>query len=281
MHLHPNGDDLTGRGGDGYKLVLSLIFRPVLMVFGMIGAILISSIMGEFINKTFYSVFKNSTSGATGISTLIGWIMGLFLYVALMFTFVKQCFSIIHKLPDQLMRWMGGSTGGLGDMAAGFQDSAEKTSAGAAALSGLAVQGGVKGGLQGMEIGAKYAATKLSGNKDDSMKNLNNTQGIESSGTRGQNTAIWIANALGGSGSLDKGSDGKIRSLAGQKRMEAAEKDENGKIKSGSGGDLKVPGKPKSSDDGGNGGSSSNPLDKMGPNQKNEEPEEPKRPEMD
>ncbi len=272
MHLHPNGDDLTGRGGDGYKLVLSLIFRPVLMVFGMIGAILISSIMGEFINKTFYSVFKNSTSGATGISTLIGWIMGLFLYVSLMFTFIKQCFSIIHKLPDQLMRWMGGSTGGLGDMAAGFQDSAEKSSAGAAALSGLAVQGGVKGGLKGMQFGAN----KMVGGSDS--KNLHTVNGVaqkDGAAGRRQEWGRRLANALGGQGSMEQDSEGKYRSLAGQKRYEAAEKSADGTDKTG------VAPNPTKTNDGGNGGSSSNPLDKMGINPKNEEPEEPKRPEMD
>lgn len=256
MHLHPNGDDLTGRGGDGYKLVLSLIFRPVLMVFGMIGAILISSIMGEFINKTFYSVFKNSTTGATGISTLIGWIMGLFLYVSLMFTFVKQCFSIIHKLPDQLMRWMGGSTGGLGDMAAGFQDSAEKSSAGAAALSGLAVQGGAKGGLKAMQAGAN----KVVGGKDS--RDLNNVNGVGERGDgRTQAKAAWLSNALGGKGSMEKGSDGNYRSLAGQKRFEAAEKGEDGIIKSG------VAATPKTESGSGSSSSSeSSPVEPMGDN---------------
>lgn len=160
MHLHPNGDDLTGRGGDGYKLVLSLIFRPVLMVFGMIGAILISSIIGEFINKTFYSVFRNSVQNSTGISAFAVLIMGIFLYISLMFTFVKKTFSIIHLLPDQLMRWMGGSTGGLGDMASGFQESAEKTSQGAAALAGASVSGVTKGAATVMSKGTKFVGSK-------------------------------------------------------------------------------------------------------------------------
>ncbi len=214
MHLHPNGDDLTGRGGDGYKLVLSLIFRPVLMVFGMIGAILISSIMGEFINKTFYSVFKNSTSGATGISTLIGWIMGLFLYVSLMFTFVKQCFSIIHKLPDQLMRWMGGSTGGLGDMAAGFQDSAEKSSAGAAALSGLAVQGGVKGTALGINKGAHAILKKSSKGAVDTAEGITNPSNL-------QRTAAFVTRAMDQKGGVrTDGNTQSLRSVQGQSREE-------------------------------------------------------------
>ena len=214
MHLHPNGDDLTGRGGDGYKLVLSLIFRPVLMVFGFIGALLISSIIGEFINKTFYSVFKNSTTGATGLSALIGWIMGLFLYVSLMLTFVKQTFSIIHKLPDQLMRWMGGSTGGLGDMASGFQDSAEKSSAGAAALGGLAVSSGVKGSALGINKGAHAILRK-------SSKGAVDTAGGIADPSRLQRWAAATTRAMDKKGGVSTdGQTQTLRSAQGQSRHE-------------------------------------------------------------
>lgn len=219
MHLHPNGDDLTGRGADGYKLILSLIFRPVLMVFGFIGALLISSIMGEFINKTFYSVFKNSTTGATGLSTLIGWIMGLFLYVSLMLTFVKQTFSIIHKLPDQLMRWMGGSTGGLGDMASGFQDSAEKSSAGAAALGGLAVTSGVKGTALGINKAAHGYLKKSSNGAVDTANGI-------AAPSRLQRAAAGLTRAMdqkGGVSSEKNGGSQTLRSVQGQSRREKQE----------------------------------------------------------
>ena len=218
MHLHPNGDDLTGRGADGYKLVLSLIFRPVLMVFGMIGAILISSIIGEFINKTFYSVFRNSTAGATGWSALISWIMGLFLYVGLMTTFIKQTFGIIHKLPDQLMRWMGGSTGGLGEMASGFQDSAEKHSAGAAALAGMTAKGVGLGAAKGANVVANRAVGSLQG--------LNSSDGVEQkTGMAGtiQKAGITASRILGGQDSIvqaSKGEGGKLRSAKGAQRFE-------------------------------------------------------------
>ena len=39
MHLHPSGDDMTGKGGNGYMLVLGLVVRPALIIFGLIAAI--------------------------------------------------------------------------------------------------------------------------------------------------------------------------------------------------------------------------------------------------
>ncbi|WP_171986518.1 hypothetical protein, partial [Burkholderia cenocepacia] len=57
LHLHPNGDDLAGGGGNGYKLILGIIFRPVLSVFGLIAALLTLQIFGQFINKIFADAF--------------------------------------------------------------------------------------------------------------------------------------------------------------------------------------------------------------------------------
>lgn len=50
-HLHPNGDDLTGKGANGYSLVLSLMLRPTFAVFGMIASINILYVLGTLINK--------------------------------------------------------------------------------------------------------------------------------------------------------------------------------------------------------------------------------------
>lgn len=117
MHLHPNGDDLTGRGGNGYMMVLGLLLRPVLSVFGFIAAITISSVMGEFINKVFFQVFSFSQGDGKGLGFFIGMIAGCAIYVAIMFSFVKKTFGLMHVIPDELMRWIGGGGDQLGHYA--------------------------------------------------------------------------------------------------------------------------------------------------------------------
>lgn len=112
MHLHPNRDDLTGRGGNGYSLMLSLLLKPVLMVFGFIAAAQISTVMGEFINKTFLQTFfANSSGGFVGLFDMIG---GVVLYFTIMLTFIKKCFNLIFQLPDQMLQWVGGGGSSLG-----------------------------------------------------------------------------------------------------------------------------------------------------------------------
>ncbi|WP_077188914.1 DotA/TraY family protein [Burkholderia cenocepacia] len=137
MHLHPNGDDLTGRGGNGYSLVLSLLLRPVLMVFGMEAAIVISSVIGELINKTFFEVFAQSTNSTTGLSALFSLAVGSLVYLIVMFIFIKKCFSIIHQLPDQLLQWIGGGGSQLGQFAGDFSKASDKGAAAGSAATGF------------------------------------------------------------------------------------------------------------------------------------------------
>lgn len=117
MHLHPNGDDLTGRGGNGYMMVLGLLLRPVLAIFGFIAAITISSVMGEFINKVFFQVFAFSQGDGNGIGWFFGMIAGVAIYIAIMFSFVKKTFGLMHIIPDELMKWIGGGGDQLGHYA--------------------------------------------------------------------------------------------------------------------------------------------------------------------
>lgn len=145
MHLHPNGDDLTGRGGNGYTLVLSLLLRPVLMIFGMEASIVISSVIGEFINKTFFEVFANVSGDFTGMSALWGLAAGTLIYVIVQFIFVRKCFSLMFQLPDQLMQWIGGGGAGLGQFAEQFSAAADKGAAGGAAAVGAGAGFAAKG----------------------------------------------------------------------------------------------------------------------------------------
>lgn len=117
MHLHPNGDDLTGRGGNGYMMVLGLLLRPALAIFGFIAAVGISSVMGEFINKVFFQVFSFSQGDGYGLGFFIGMIAGTAIYVAIMFSFIKKTFGLMHIVPDELLKWIGGGSDQLGHYA--------------------------------------------------------------------------------------------------------------------------------------------------------------------
>lgn len=113
MHLHPNGDDLTGKGANGYNLVLTLVLRPVLMIFGLIAALSMVVVLGGFVNRIFADVFIASQQDSGILVFLVGMIATPFIYCGVMYMLIKKMFSVIHVIPDELLKWFGGNGGGL------------------------------------------------------------------------------------------------------------------------------------------------------------------------
>lgn len=109
-HLHPDADGPTGRGGSGYGLILSLLMRPALMILGLICAMLILSILIALVNQTFGATFAAvaTASGGTSITQAIG---VLCVYTLLTLSMVKKSFSLIHVIPDEIMKWLGVNAG--------------------------------------------------------------------------------------------------------------------------------------------------------------------------
>lgn len=120
MHLTMNGDDMVGTGAQGYKLVLSLMLRPVLMIFGFIAAISIIQVFGQFINTVFTDVYLLSQQN-WGLSTIIfGMLAFPALYLGCMWVLIVKCMSIVHQIPDQLLQWFGGGGSQLGNIGEQF-----------------------------------------------------------------------------------------------------------------------------------------------------------------
>ncbi|MGF6276372.1 conjugal transfer/type IV secretion protein DotA/TraY [Massilia sp. UYP11] len=131
MHLHPNGDDLVGKGANGYMMVLGLLLRPTFLIFGFIATIVLSQVVGEFINKVFFQVFSFSqVDGTLGFFKILG---GTILYAIISFAFLKKILSLMHVIPDEIMRWIGGGVDQLGNYAKTMGDSSHSGMTAAAA----------------------------------------------------------------------------------------------------------------------------------------------------
>lgn len=117
MHLHPNGDDLTGKGGNGYNLVMGLLFRPVLSVFGLIATLSVMQVFGQFVNKIFADNFLVSQQDSNLFIWMIGIIAASLMYCVAQLTTIKKLLEIMHIVPDSLMEWIGGGASTLGEYA--------------------------------------------------------------------------------------------------------------------------------------------------------------------
>ena len=146
-HLDPRGEEFHGRAGAGYMLVLELTLKPVLMVFGFIFAILVSMPLGQLTNRVFYSTFQLSQGGFVGF---VGMISALAIFGALHLTIIRYTFGFTAKVPDQLMKWIGGGHGsGLAE-AGGASTAVEHQSGAAVGAVTGAVAGAATSKLNAM-----------------------------------------------------------------------------------------------------------------------------------
>lgn len=152
MHLHPDGHDVTGKGGNGYLLVLSLTLRPVLMIAGLISSLVVIQVLGSYIAMVYASVFTVSQIDSGFLKWVLSYyIAGPSLYAGANYVMVRKSLEAITYIPDQCMRWIGGSGGELGGHA---QDVGGDKSTSFVALGGIARMGG--------DAAGKFAAPKAS-----------------------------------------------------------------------------------------------------------------------
>ncbi len=140
---HPEGHDFMGRAEQAMMLALGVFLRPVLMVIGFMVAILMSYIGFSIVNYGFgqilASAFGGLASGSFGDGShhpapmgaiwsvvaggvdknqgthFTGHDLSDFLLIPLLMIayglivieVVNQCFSMIHQLPDTVLRWIG------------------------------------------------------------------------------------------------------------------------------------------------------------------------------
>lgn len=107
-HAMPEEEGLAGRyARQGYLLFIGVIARPILMVGALLGALLVARAALQMI-VPMYSwfidlAFSRGTMGPFAAGVL------LFIFVLLMVYVARQCFSLIHLVPDRVLRFIGTS----------------------------------------------------------------------------------------------------------------------------------------------------------------------------
>jgi len=110
MHVHPGGDDLVGRAGPGYMLILALTIQPALLLFGLILAGAIMYPAGALTNILFMGMVSGITgSSGVGLIALVAWTA---IYVGMMTMAIHACMALVASVPESVMRWVGAQAGG-------------------------------------------------------------------------------------------------------------------------------------------------------------------------
>lgn len=187
MHLNPHGDGLAGSAKAGYMLLLGLLLRPVLITLGYVAALTaLGPVLGAF-NEVFASAFKMSQTGSlAGLGTSIIMIAIYFGAVAYL---MKNCIGFIHKIGDDIMRWVGGGREQMGEAATGLGSAGEKIAGAAGAASvaaatkSLSRQSGRGGDKEAKDVGeGKEQPGAATTEKRDAMPDSDSPSARESSG---------------------------------------------------------------------------------------------------
>ncbi|MFP3405181.1 DotA/TraY family protein [Pseudomonas sp. SIMBA_065] len=120
MHMTPDRT-FVGSQTQGYLLLLSLFARPALAVLGLFAAVLVSDPVIDYIAQGFFAMRGAvvTSSGNVGIIseflTFAWWFMvfGLTLLPVL-----YMIFGLPQTLPDQVLSWIGGGLGSMGETSA-------------------------------------------------------------------------------------------------------------------------------------------------------------------
>jgi conjugal transfer/type IV secretion protein DotA/TraY len=170
MLATPEGEGISGSSfKQALQMINAIVLRPSLSIVGLFAAMTLSYAGFSILNDLFWSV-----AGLTTDASIFEVLAMIFIYATLAFKLCEYMVSVIHKIPDHIMQWMGGGMAReFGESAAG-QDmtGALKSNTAASGVSGVA---GVKtaGGIVSDRIKAHQAKSAQSAEADRHSAMLN------------------------------------------------------------------------------------------------------------
>ena len=184
------GHDSLGQGMNGFKMVLSLLLKPVLMVAGFAASVAFLQVFGDLIGKVFADVYNLSQSNSGLFMYLVG-VWGVpFLYVGLLFFIVKTAFSMIHTVPDQIVNWIGGMGTALSGKAS--ESGGTGTAAAAGAMVGANAASSAANQIIQQQGGGSRGMKKEGMNPNAEMKEASAEVGNPSEGSPSSDEGISL-----------------------------------------------------------------------------------------
>jgi len=138
MMMNPHANNLVGSAAQGLRLILALTLKAFLITFALCLFIVWVSVGGEFLIANFSMIFNNSQADSNIATAILGKLLSPFIFCVIALQFFKHSTSIIHKIPDECLKWLGGGSqvGSFGEMGASKVNAASAAmGAGAGALA--------------------------------------------------------------------------------------------------------------------------------------------------
>lgn len=127
-HIRIDGEGMPGdAASNGYYMILEIFLRPILIVFGFLGSILIFAAMVRVLHDIFPLVIENLTgfdvrdkdnADLSVIEVMRGPIDEFFftvIYTIIVYMIGMSSFKLVDLVPNHIMRWMGVSVNVFAD----------------------------------------------------------------------------------------------------------------------------------------------------------------------
>lgn len=159
-HMQMRSDELVPQSAkQGYLILLNLFMRPALMVIAMVFAMAVSQLGIGIVNDLFFGSI--SAIQVTGVKTFITSAAMIFVYMTLVLSVMHTSYYLVHAIPDNVTRFIGGSPESLGQH---FREG-EKSSQQALVMIGNKAESGLqRGGAHGLK---NSLMDKISSKKGD------------------------------------------------------------------------------------------------------------------
>ena len=106
-HLTFQGDGLHGRGIEGYSLLFNILFRPVLMLFGLFLGYFVFSSMSWLMLQGFGIASGFALSNGWFVTNMLGVIVLVCMFVLMHITLALVAFRLISVVPHQVVKLIG------------------------------------------------------------------------------------------------------------------------------------------------------------------------------
>lgn len=166
--IAPGGHhEMFGKAEPALMLLFNVFLRPSLMIFGLVAAMLLASVVVGMINGAFWRVMTSISAGSSSSSTAgeaanvmspLTLILFLCAYVMMVISALNKCFAAIHIIPERVMRWIGGQgeqygeSDAMGEVKGGVASGA-KGAGSAAGTAGKAPEGASQAERKQQEFG--------------------------------------------------------------------------------------------------------------------------------
>lgn len=167
--IMPTGDEI-GKLESALPILTNIFLRPILMIFGFILAGRVYMAIASLINMGMSSVYSSIDT-----STMFSALVVLAVYTTFIVSVANTSFSLIYAIPDNILRWIGGSyeststeaKGTLSELKGASKAAEQEIGGGIAEVSGMAGKKVSDTAAKGVNTLSKVIKEKEKKDKDE------------------------------------------------------------------------------------------------------------------